>query len=50
MIRWWVDASYAVNWDCKGHTGVMMSMGRGALVNIAKNTNLIQGVQLKRSL
>ena len=24
MIRWWVDASYGVHWDCKGHTGAMI--------------------------
>ena len=35
IIRWWVDASYGVHWDCKGHTGAMMSMGRGAIVNIS---------------
>ena len=38
MIIWWVDASYGVHWDCKGHTGAMMSMGKVALVNIARNT------------
>ena len=27
MIRWWVDALYGVHWDCKCHTGAMMSMG-----------------------
>ena len=29
MIRWWVDAPYGVHWDCKGHTGAMMSIGKG---------------------
>ena len=29
-MQWWVDASYAVHWDCKGHTGMMLSLGRGA--------------------
>ena len=29
-LRWWVDASYGVHWDSKGHTGMMMSMGKGA--------------------
>ena len=28
MIRCWVDASYGVHWDCKGHTVAMMSMGK----------------------
>ena len=30
-IRWWIDASYAVHADMKGHTGVTMSMGRGSV-------------------
>ena len=34
MIRWCVNASYGLHWDCKGHTGAMMLMGNGALVNI----------------
>ena len=24
--KWWVDASYAVHHDCKGHTGSMLSL------------------------
>ena len=28
IIRWWVDASYGVHWDSKGHTGAMMSRER----------------------
>ena len=27
---WWVDASYAVHWDSRSHTGMFMSMGLGA--------------------
>ena len=29
--KWWVDASYAVHHDCKGHTGSMLSLGKGAV-------------------
>ena len=35
-IVWWVDRSLGVHWDSRGHTGVMMSMGKGAIVNIAR--------------
>ena len=28
-IRWWIDASYAVHPDMRGHTGATMSMGNG---------------------
>ena len=50
MIRWWVDASYGVHWDCKGHTGAMMSMGKGALVNIARKHKLNTGSSTEAEL
>ena len=28
-IRWWIDASYTVHHDMRGHTGATMSMGMG---------------------
>jgi len=28
-IKWWVDASYGVHEDCKGHTGGTMTLGKG---------------------
>ena len=36
IIIWWVDGSYGERWDSKGHTGAMMSMGKGAIVNISR--------------
>ena len=50
MIRWWVDASYGVHWDCKGHTGEMLSMGNSALVNIARKHKLNTGSLTKAEL
>ena len=32
LCRWWVDASFAVHNDCKGHTGAGMSFGRGMVL------------------
>ena len=29
--KWWVDASYAVHHDCRGHTGSMLTLGKGAV-------------------
>jgi hypothetical protein len=29
LLRWWVDAAYAVHHDCRGHTGARMSFGQG---------------------
>ena len=33
MIRWWVDASDRTHDDCKGHSGILMTMGKGAIVS-----------------
>ncbi len=33
LSRWWVDAAYAVNHDCKGHTGPGMSVGQGMVMS-----------------
>ena len=35
-IRWWVDVSYGTHSDCKGHTGMMMSLGKGAAMNMSR--------------
>jgi hypothetical protein len=31
IMKWWVDASFAVHPDMKSHTGGVMSLGRGAI-------------------
>ncbi|KAI2500335.1 Reverse transcriptase (RNA-dependent DNA polymerase) [Fragilaria crotonensis] len=31
IIKWWVDSSFAVHPDMKGHTGGMMTLGKGAI-------------------
>ena len=32
-LTWWVDASYAVHWDSRIHTRIIMSMGLGAAMS-----------------
>jgi hypothetical protein len=39
-LRWWVDASYGVHWDAKGHTGMMMSLGEGAAMSFSHRHKL----------
>ena len=36
IIHWYVDTSYGTPSNCKGHTGVMMTMGFGALMIISR--------------
>ena len=43
LIWWWVDASYGVHWDCQGHTGVVLSMEKGSIVNISQKHNMNVG-------
>ena len=33
MMRWYVDASFAVHNDMRGHTGAGMTMGKGSIYN-----------------
>ena len=49
-IMWWVDGSYGVHWDSKGHTGAMMSMGRGAIVNVSRKHKLNVGSSTESEL
>jgi hypothetical protein len=30
IVKWWVDASFAVRLDMKSHTGATMSLGKGS--------------------
>jgi hypothetical protein len=40
VIEWWVDASYTTHPDFKGHSGGMMTLGKGAATS-ASNTQKI---------
>jgi hypothetical protein len=40
IIQWWVDASYNVHEDCRGQTGAMMSLGRGAPISFSRKQKL----------
>ena len=42
IIKWWVDVSYATHEDCKGQTGSMMFLGKGAGTRSSREQN-IQG-------
>ena len=40
LISWWVDASFAIHPDCKGHTGGMMSMGKGTILEKSRKQKI----------
>ena len=39
-IKWYVDASYVIQEDCKGHSGAMMTMGGGAITSFSRKQKL----------
>jgi hypothetical protein len=45
LIKWWVDASFAVHPDMKSHTGGAMSLGRGTMYG----TSTCQKINTKSS-
>ena len=41
VIKWWVDASFAVHPDMKEHTGGVMSLGKGAIYGTSTKQKLV---------
>jgi len=39
-ICWYVDASYGAHMDLKGHTGMMMTLGKGAVMKFSRGQKL----------
>jgi hypothetical protein len=40
-IKWWVDASFAVHADMKGHTGGTLSLGHGSVYSTASGQKIV---------
>ena len=40
ILKWYVDASFAVHADFKSHTGSVMSMGNGAITTMSRKQKL----------
>jgi len=41
LVRWWVDASFAVHIDMRGHTGGTMSLGKGSVCSTSSAQKLV---------
>ena len=50
VIRWWVDASYAVHPDMKGHTGGTTSMGKGFIYSVTTGQKLVARIVTESQL
>ena len=40
LVRWWVDASFAVHPDYRSHTGAVLSLGKGAVTSLSRKQRL----------
>ena len=40
IVKWWVDASFAVHQDMRSHTGGVMSLGKGAIYSVSTRQKL----------
>ena len=40
IVKWEVDASYAVHPDMKGHTGATMTLGKGAITSLSNKQKI----------
>jgi hypothetical protein len=40
LLKWYVDGSHNVHWDCKGHVGAMFTMGKGSTSSYSRKIKL----------
>jgi hypothetical protein len=40
ILKWYVDGSHDVHWDCKGHAGTMFTLGKGAVSSYSRKLKL----------
>ena len=50
VVKWWVDAVYALHNDMKSHTKTTMAMGRGFVLSMSRKKNLNTKISIKSEL
>ena len=40
LLKWYVDGSHNVHWDCRGHGGAMFTLGKGATNSYSRKVKL----------
>jgi hypothetical protein len=40
LLKWYVDGSHNIHWDCKGHGGAMFTMGKGSTLSYSRKIKL----------
>jgi hypothetical protein len=41
LVKWWIDASFAAHPDMKGHTGGVMTLGKGGVYGTSTRQKLV---------
>ena len=47
VIKWWVGVFFAAHPDFKGHTGLMMSMGSGSIMEILRKQRINERISME---
>ena len=40
ILKWYVDGSHNVHWDCKGHGGAIFTLGKGAISSYSRKMKM----------
>ncbi len=40
LLKWYMEGSYSIHWDCKGHGGAMFMMGKGSTSSYLRKIKL----------
>ena len=40
ILKWYIDSSYAIHGDCRGHIRALLMMGKGAITSFSRKQKL----------
>jgi len=49
-FRWWVDSSFNVHWDSKGHSGWLETLVKGAIISASRRQKINAGSSTESEL
>jgi hypothetical protein len=50
LLKWYVDGSHNVHWDCRGHGGAVFTLGKGAMNSYLRKVKLNTRGSMKMEL
>jgi len=48
-LDWWVDSSYAVDLDMRSHSGIIMTLGKGAIYTASTKQKINEKILQKQN-